>query len=84
MSDTAKVFMSGGSQAVRIPAEYRVEGKELRIRKQGDALILEPLEADEWAWLDELDPVDAEFSRAMKARPRPVAQGRPALKRAFK
>lgn len=84
MGDTAKVFMSGGSQAVRIPAEYRVEGKELRIRKEGDMLILEPLQADEWAWLDAMPAADESFIKTMKGRPRQAAQGRPGMKGAFK
>jgi antitoxin VapB len=43
MSATAKVFMHGGSQAVRLPKEFRFEGTEVRIRKVGDKVILEPL-----------------------------------------
>ena len=40
---TAKIFMSGRSQAVRLPKEFRLQGKEVRIRREGDALILEPM-----------------------------------------
>ena len=29
----AKLFMTGGSQAVRLPAEYRFEGSEVDIRR---------------------------------------------------
>ena len=38
----AKVFMSGRSQAVRIPAEFRFGGKEVYIRrdpKNGDVIL---------------------------------------------
>ena len=38
----AKVFMSGRSQAVRIPAEFRFSGKEVYIRRDagsGDLII---------------------------------------------
>ncbi|MGA7814764.1 antitoxin, partial [Caballeronia sp.] len=31
MSRIAKLFTSGGSQAVRLPAEFRFEGKEVFI-----------------------------------------------------
>ena len=51
MSKTAKIFWSGRSQAVRLPKEFRLKGDEVRIRKQGAALILEPVASD-WAWLD--------------------------------
>jgi antitoxin VapB len=39
---TAKLFMNGRSQAVRLPAEFRFEGKEVFIRKEGDKVILSP------------------------------------------
>jgi antitoxin VapB len=42
----AKVFWSGRSQAVRLPKQFRVAGDSVLIRREGDALILEP--ADEW------------------------------------
>lgn len=37
---TAKVFMSGNSQAVRLPKEFRVKSKELEIVKREDGLLL--------------------------------------------
>jgi predicted nucleic acid-binding protein/virulence-associated protein VagC len=49
--DTAKLFWTGRSQAVRLPKRFRFEGGEVRIRRRGDAVILEPIAAD-WAWLD--------------------------------
>ena len=42
MSKTAKLFWSGRSQAVRLPKEFRMEGNEVRIRKRGAAVVLEP------------------------------------------
>ena len=42
----AKVFWSGRSQAVRLPKEFRFRTDTVIIRREGDALILEP--ADEW------------------------------------
>lgn len=45
ISVTAKLFVHGGSQAVRLPKEYRFEGKEVRVTKIGDRVILEPLTA---------------------------------------
>ncbi len=43
MSSTAKLFMHGRSQAVRLPKEFRFEGTEVRVSKVGDKVILEPL-----------------------------------------
>ena len=50
---TAKVFMTGRSQAVRLPKEFRFKTDEVRIRAEGSSIILEPIEGD-WEWLDEL------------------------------
>jgi antitoxin VapB len=49
----AKVFWSGGSQAVRLPREFRFDVDEVRIRRRGAAVILEPIATD-WSWLNEL------------------------------
>ena len=56
---TAKLFTHGGSQAVRLPKAFRFEGAEVAIRKEGDAVILEPIKAKEpwsefWARIDAL------------------------------
>jgi antitoxin VapB len=39
---TAKIFRSGNSQAVRIPKEFQLAGKEVEIERQGDGLLLRP------------------------------------------
>ncbi|MGH8593384.1 MAG: antitoxin, partial [Gammaproteobacteria bacterium] len=41
--ETAKIFWSGRSQAVRLPKNFRFEGDEVRIRRHGNTVILEPL-----------------------------------------
>jgi antitoxin VapB len=40
---SARVFQSGNSQAVRLPKEFQLEVKEVRIFRQGGDLILRPL-----------------------------------------
>ncbi len=42
---TAKLFKSGNSQAVRLPKEFRIPGTEVKIYKRGNQVILEPIEA---------------------------------------
>jgi antitoxin VapB len=44
MSIIAKIFMSGRSQAVRLPKEFRLPGKQVRIRRVDGGLLLEPIE----------------------------------------
>jgi antitoxin VapB len=42
MGDRAKLFRSGGSQAVRLPKRYRFEGQtEVLIRREGKQVVLE-------------------------------------------
>lgn len=40
---TAKIFTSGGSQAVRLPREFRLPGDEVRISRDGSRVVLEPI-----------------------------------------
>jgi antitoxin VapB len=51
----AKLFMHGRSQAVRLPKEFRLPGKEVRVRRMGSGVLLEPVEFDVDAWLARLD-----------------------------
>jgi antitoxin VapB len=42
MTDTAKLFRNGRSQAVRLPTEYRFEGSEVYVRRDpvtGDVIL---------------------------------------------
>ena len=52
---TAKLFTHGRSQAVRLPKEFRFPGKEVRVRRDGNRVILEPMEFDVQAWFERLD-----------------------------
>ena len=44
----ASIFRNGANQAVRLPQELRFteDVKEVRIRKQGDGLIITPVKPD--------------------------------------
>lgn len=44
MTTTAKVFASGRSQAIRLPKEFRVSGKEVRLTRVFPAPDVLPLE----------------------------------------
>ena len=50
-SGVAKIFKHGRSQAVRLPKEFRLPGKEVRVRRVGKGVLLEPIEFDVDAWL---------------------------------
>ena len=56
----AKLFTTGGSQAVRLPAEFRFEGDEVEIRRDavtGDVVLSKPIASwDEYFdWVRTLD-----------------------------
>ncbi len=44
----AKLFQNGQSQAVRLPKEFRFKTSEVFIKKQGDSVLLTPLDQDPW------------------------------------
>ena len=48
----AKLISNGGSQAVRLPKEFRFEGTEVEVSKIGSIVLLAPLD-NEWAGIDQ-------------------------------
>lgn len=79
--NTATLFQSGPSQAVRLPEAYRFTGNQVRIRRHGPGVILEPIAAD-WAWLDAVTgPLDTDFQQA--AREQPTMEDRSAINDLF-
>ena len=56
---TVKVFRNGGSQAIRLPREFEVKGKEVVLRKDfGVISILPKRKTSLLALLKELGPVE--------------------------
>jgi antitoxin VapB len=74
MRQTAKIFKTGRSQAVRIPAEFRFDGKEVFIRrdeKTGDIILSRrPTWKEIFAMLDSID-VPEEFLSPQQRNQRP-------------
>ena len=80
--ETAKVFWSGRSQAVRLPKQFRVASKQVRIRARGTSIILEPV-PDNWDWLDAVaSTLDPDFVEAVREQPQPTE--RPDLDELFR
>jgi len=73
MEKRAKLFPNGHSQAVRLPKEFRFEGTEVKIRREGNCVVLEPVgpqiparDLEKMrALLKTLEPMDAELSARM-------------------
>jgi antitoxin VapB len=55
MTKTAKLFSNGNSQAVRLPQEFRFQGDRVRIRREGDAVVLEPMITNTKEWFAAMD-----------------------------
>lgn len=41
---TAKLFQHGGSQALRLPKEFRLPGSVVRLSKTAEGILIQPLE----------------------------------------
>ncbi len=80
--ETAKIFMNGRSQAVRLPKSFRFEGKEVYIKKTTEGVLLIPKEQSTWdTWEQNLMKYDETF---MEERNQPTKkQKRPELDALF-
>jgi len=64
---TTKPFMSGRSQAIRIPKEYQLEDTEVVINRVGDSLVITPKDSLQNAFYMGLSMLSDDF----------LADGRP-------
>ena len=68
---TAKLFINGRSQAVRLPKEFRFSGNDVFIKKIGNMVVLLPKD-DPWSSL--VDSLDAFTDDFMENRNQPTQQ----------
>jgi antitoxin VapB len=61
MRNTAKVFMSGSSQAVRLPKAFRLPGGEVRVTRMGGGLLLTPIEPDVGHLFEQIDRIGGDW-----------------------
>jgi antitoxin VapB len=73
---TAKLFLNGKSQAVRLPKEFRFEGDEVYIKRVGDAVVLLPRRPTWQTLFDSLGMFSPDF---MVDREQPEQQEREEL-----
>ncbi len=70
--ETAKIFINGRSQAVRLPKAYRFEGKEVYIKRVSEGVLLIPKDRSIWdIWEQNLMKYDEPF---MTERKQPEVQ----------
>ena len=73
MERHVKLFRNGRSQAVRIPREFELPGKDAVMRKEGERLIIEPAPKKSLlALLATLKPLDEDFPEIPDPPPEPV------------
>jgi antitoxin VapB len=77
---TAKLFKHGGSQAVRLPKAFRFAGTEVTVRREGEAVILEPVKRRAAPTREEMDAlwakIDANGGADFPDREQPPLQDR--------
>lgn len=66
---TAKIFMSGNSQAVRIPKEFQLEGDEVEIQRRGNVLVLRPKKKSWAALIESLKKFTDDFMAQGRRQP---------------
>lgn len=64
MTTTAAVFMSGNSQAVRLPKEFQLTSKRVTIERRGDEIVLREKKATVRDILKNLPPLSPEAKQA--------------------
>jgi antitoxin VapB len=74
MMQTAKIFQNGRSQAIRLPKAFRLSGTEVRISRDGNRIILEPLEQSWDDWLLAIEQFSDDFMA--QGRDQPTVQER--------
>ena len=73
---TAKLFRNGRSQAVRLPKEYRLSGRDVYVRKIDQIILLLPKKFPWGSLVKSLDRFSEDF---MSARNQPAPQKREGL-----
>ena len=69
MFQKAKIFNNGNSQAVRLPKEFRFEGKEIIVRKVENGVLLMSQDKNMWEnWFDNLDKFSEDFAKVLDSR----------------
>ena len=64
---TAKIFRSGNSQAVRIPKEFQLEGREVEVEKRGE--VLRPKRRSWAPLIESLDGFSSDFMEGGRRQP---------------
>jgi antitoxin VapB len=75
--DSAKLFQSGNSQAIRLPKAYRLPGKKVFLKRMGKGILVLPEDSEWQPLIDSLSKFSPDF---MADRNQPPQQHRPEFK----
>lgn len=68
-----RLFKNGRNQALRIPREFELPGNEAILRKEGNRLIIEPVQGRSLlVMLATWEPLEEDFPRIEDLPPEPV------------
>ena len=72
---TTTLFLNGRSQAVRLPKEFRLPGKEVSIRRLGTGVLIEPIRETAWpeGYFDSIIVKDEAFTRPDQGTTPPIS-----------
>ena len=71
--NTAKIFINGRSQAIRLPKEYRFKDDEVYINKIDDIVVIMPKNKKMASLMNIIDKFSSDF---MEERNQPAVQAR--------
>lgn len=72
-----RLFMSGNSQAVRIPREFQLDGDEVEIQQRGNTLVIRPKKLSWTPLMDSLQKFTADFMEQGRRQPAIQKRKRP-------
>jgi len=76
-SKKTRLFMSGNSQAVRIPREFQLEGDEVEIQRRGNTLVIRPKKLSWVPFMDSLKKFTPDFMELGRRQPAIQKRRRP-------
>jgi len=75
--DTAKIFKNGRSQAVRLPKQYSLPGREVYVKRLSNVVVLIPKEGNPWQpFIDSLEKFSDDIFEAERDQGRLERRGK--------
>ncbi len=72
----AEIIQSNGFQLVKLPEEFHLEGNTVAVRRQGEAIVLEPVKAATWpeGFFEKIQVDDPAFIRPSQGNVPPAPE----------